>query len=256
SSGEPIEDQFSFLDAVEEVEREKVFDLLKKLHSHSIFIPAKEEEKPAPSLTIVPKPPPAEYDLERDYQFQYLLSRCEVLRVLVEKIDTEKEVTHEERLVLIHTVGYLDHGPEAVNELLKKCLHIEEDFFLKSRLRGNPMSCPKIRARIPHITSRCKCNCQFDPTLNMYPTPLLHIHAMEEKPGWEVLSAQSIQFQNLLTEYMKVAKDIKELSQLKERYEKMMNDFFDQAGIDSLSTPMGTLKRVREGEKVSFILEL
>lgn len=36
------------------------------------------------------------------------------------------------------------------------------------------MSCPKIRKRIPQVTSRLECNCQFDGSGDHYPTPLLH----------------------------------------------------------------------------------
>jgi hypothetical protein len=46
---------------------------------------------------------------------------------------------------------------------------------LQSPLAGNPVSCPKIRKRIPHVTGAVPCNCQFDVQAGQYPNPRLHL---------------------------------------------------------------------------------
>lgn len=75
--------------------------------------------------------------------------------------------------------------------LFARCLHADPALFLKSRLRGHPMSCPKIRARIPHLTSTVDCNCTFDLTTNLYPTPLLHLQALGPPAAAPAVSAWS-----------------------------------------------------------------
>jgi len=37
------------------------------------------------------------------------------------------------------------------------------------------MSCGRIRARIPDVTSRLPCNCPMSPATGSYPMPLLHL---------------------------------------------------------------------------------
>ena len=47
---------------------------------------------------------------------------------------------------------------------------------MKSALSGHPMSCPKIRQRVPQVTRRVKCDCHFPFAPDRYPTPVLHLH--------------------------------------------------------------------------------
>ena len=49
---------------------------------------------------------------------------------------------------------------------------------MQSRLKGNPISCPKIRKRIGHVTRRTKCRCAFEFAPNHYPTPVLHLETL------------------------------------------------------------------------------
>src|SRR5205823_9529374 len=90
-------------------------------------------------------------------------------------VEQHRRLSHEEQLVLIHTLGHLEGGPQAVNYLFSKCLDIGPEKFLKDRLKGNPVSCPSIRKKIGHITRRVPCNCPFDFAPDRYPTPVLHL---------------------------------------------------------------------------------
>jgi hypothetical protein len=94
---------------------------------------------------------------------------------LKKSVDEHRRLSHEEQLVLIHTLGHVEGGPQAVNYLLGKCVDVGPEKLLKDRLKGNPVSCPTIRKRIGHVTRRVPCNCPFDFAPDRYPTPVLHL---------------------------------------------------------------------------------
>jgi hypothetical protein len=104
-----------------------------------------------------------------------LLHCCPVLAQLKRTVAEHRRLNHEEQLVLIHTVGHLEGGPQAVNYLLGKCVDVGPEKLLRGQLRGNPVSCPSIRKKIGHVTRRVDCNCSFDFAPDRYPTPVLHL---------------------------------------------------------------------------------
>lgn len=266
-SGRAYPDQLGFLDQVERAAKQRIYEFIQRFQTAegsriwSEEKPAtpeeegKERAKPSVGLPAVPE----QYDLERDPEFQYLVSRCHVLRSIVEKINQEGEIGNEERIVLTHSVGLLKNGPEAVNALLARCANVDASLFLKSRLRGNPISCPKIRSRVPAITSRVACDCKFDPKTTLYPSPLRHVQEMDRVKATSLVgrTVDSLQFQQMLQEYLKARRQIRELEILMKAYEDRLEEFFTQAGIESVQTPMGTLKRIqKEGEKAVYNLEI
>jgi len=206
---------------------------------------------------------PEEYHPEQDHQLQTLLSRCAVLRILVEQVHRTGRLSHEETQVLIHTLGHLEQGPAAVNDLFERAWQSDPALFLKSRLRGNPMSCPKIRARIPTVTAATDCNCIFDLGTNLYPSPLIHVREAEASLGFvghrslPAVAVDSLEFQNFLQDYLKLRKQLRESQLLLARYEERLAAFFDETGAESVHTTLGELRRERkEGEKSTFVLEL
>ena len=124
-----------------------------------------------------PEPPPSwtEADFQADPRLRHLLLHCPVLAELKRAVDEHRRLSHEEQLVLIHTLGHVEGGPQAVNYLFGKCLDVAPEKFLKDRLKGNPVSCPSIRKKIGHLTRRVDCNCPFDFAPDRYPTPVLHL---------------------------------------------------------------------------------
>jgi hypothetical protein len=106
---------------------------------------------------------------------RHLLDQCPVLAELKHTVDEHRRLSHEEQLVLIHTLGHLEGGPLAVNYLLDKCIDVGPEKRMKDRLKGNPVSCPSIRKKIPHITRRLACNCAFEFAADRYPTPVLYL---------------------------------------------------------------------------------
>lgn len=126
------------------------------------------------------------YDPDADAEFQTLMLRCATLRAVVNQARMDHMLTHDQALVLQHTLGYLHQGVDATNHILQHCPETGTRYYLKNPLRGNPISCARIRARIPGTTSRVNCNCEF-PYLSSYPTPLLHLQG--PPPGEEIAEA-------------------------------------------------------------------
>lgn len=145
--------------------------------------PAQPSEPPAPLVPPLPPPPQwTEADFQLNGPVRHVLQCCPVLAELKRRVDEHRHLTYEEQLVLIHTMGHLESGPLAVNYLLQKCVDVGPDKQMKSRLRGNPMSCATIRRKIPHITSRVPCNCDFSFAPDRYPHPVVHLLTFKETP--------------------------------------------------------------------------
>ncbi len=133
----------------------------------------------ADGMQLPPPPLPApvwtEADFETDPRVHHLLAQCPVLAELKRTVDEHRRLSHEEQLVLIHSLGHLEGGPQAVNYLFDKCVDVGPEKFMKDRLKGNPVSCPSIRKKIPHVTRRIACNCNFEFAEDRYPTPVLYL---------------------------------------------------------------------------------
>jgi hypothetical protein len=122
---------------------------------------------PAPSWTIA--------DFQTNPEVGRILAHCPVLDALREKVERHRRLTHEEQVVLMHSLGHSGAGVLAVNYLLEACVDVPPTVRLQTPLSGNPISCPKIRKRIPHVTGSLPCNCLFDFAPGHYPTPRLHL---------------------------------------------------------------------------------
>ncbi|MBF2053912.1 MAG: hypothetical protein IGS03_10680 [Candidatus Sericytochromatia bacterium] len=141
---------------------------------------------PQPAPAAKPKQPaPAsvqrqwtEADFSLDPELKHVFGHCAVLRALKAQLETHRQLNLNEQLVLIHSLGHLEQGVLAVNYLLARAANVSPEKFLKSRLKGNPVSCVKIRSRIPHITSKVGCKCSFAEAPEQYPTPTLHLHSL------------------------------------------------------------------------------
>lgn len=266
ADGSHIENQLAYLDKIEKVKKEKIYEAIQRLYGASAngaaekpSVAATPSNRTAPAEEAIVLHPLEEYKPGQDMQLQFLLSSCEVLSLLARKIFEEKELTNEERNVLTYVLGHLDRGPEAVNFFLSQTINANPSMFLKSRFQGNPMSCPKIRSKIPQITSKANCNCQFDPRLNMYPTPLLHLQALKA-PGAltaDPAKLSAIKLQQIVKEYIKIKGEMKRLQLLSEGLEKTLIEIFKQNEVQQIPTPMGILKMLTTGEGTpSFIVEI
>ncbi|MDY0171014.1 MAG: CRISPR-associated primase-polymerase type A1, partial [Thermoguttaceae bacterium] len=143
-------------------------------------MPATAVAGPAPPDVA---PPWTEADFEADPRMRHLLSECPVLAELKSQVAKHRRLSHDEQVVLSHTLGHVPGGPQAVNYLLQQCVDVPADALMQSQLKGNPISCPKIRKRIGHLTRRVKCRCAFPFAPNHYPTPVLHLETLRVEPA-------------------------------------------------------------------------
>ena len=160
-----------------------------------------------------PAPAPAwtEADFQADPRFRHLLAHCPVLAELKRTVDEHRRLSHEEQLVLIHTLGHVEGGPQAVNYLLGKCVDVGPEKFLKDRLKGNPVSCPSIRKKIGHVTRRVPCNCPFDFAPDRYPTPVLHLLTLSPEAVAAPPAPAALDLETLARRYAASAVRLEEL---------------------------------------------
>jgi hypothetical protein len=193
-AGAPLIDPFASLRSVRRLPREKLYQIMGQLKSSGAgaSLPQSpssgEREEAGESSPTGPSPPEVapewtEADFEADPRMRQILTHCPVLSELKKQVDQHRRLSHEEQLVLIHSLGHLPGGPQAVNYLLRRCVDVAPEKLLKSPLRGNPVSCPSIRKKIGHVTRRVACICTFEEAPGRYPTPVLHLLGMPVTPS-------------------------------------------------------------------------
>lgn len=268
----PLTDQLGFLETVEKASKRSIYGTIQRMSAPAAISTKTPTRPPAEDLPFdlddqpqtqpqprLPRDVQDSYDMDRDPEFQQLMLKCPVLRYIVDKANRTGAITKDETMALIHSVGHIKNGPDAVNAIFQRCSNADPTLFMKSQLKGNPVSCPKIRLRIPDITSVIPCNCTFDMTVNLYPTPLIHVRGLSgaEKITPLGITVDSLQFQNLVQDYIKLRKQLRETRMLLGKYETRLENFFDEAGVETVQTPIGELRMNRKpGEKAVFSLEI
>jgi len=193
-------------------------------------------------------------NLDSHSQFQIILSKCYAIKQIVDKITTSFQISNQEKLTIMYTLGHLEDGSEVVNALLKKCLNIPPSDYMKSSFSGNPVSCPKIRSRIKELLDLKKCNCQFSDLMNTYPNPLLHLNAKEE--NLSISNIDQVKLKMIIDNYLQTKKELNDLTVKFKKQEQEIIKYFEQAGINEIETSIGKLKKVESDGKISFSLEL
>ncbi len=188
-------DPFATLRSVRRVARQTLFSMIITLKGRQPVPVRGIEEEPseAPEIPAVPLPPtPPESwtaaDFETHPEISHLLRSCAVLAALKEKVDKHRRLSHNEQVVLMHSLGHSRPGVLAVNYLFDSCVDVSASSRLQTPLSGNPISCPRIRKRIPHITGQVDCNCAFGFAPEHYPTPRLHLVNLPKGPEPEKLT--------------------------------------------------------------------
>lgn len=273
--GSQYDDQLSFLESVTKASKRTIYGFIQRISSglspattlrhtevteqppFDIDLEEERSSEPRPGFKQTYEPP---YEIDSDAEFQQLMLKCPTLRFIVDKVNQTSMLSKEETLVLIYSLGHMKHGPEAVNTIFQRCMNADPSLFLKSRLKGNPISCPKIKARIPDVTANVPCDCSFDMSVNLYPTPIIHLRSLGGMKSSETplgLTVDSLQFQNLIQDYVKLRKQLRETQLLLKRYEENLRTFFEDAGVDSVETPIGELRfQKKETGEISFVLEI
>lgn len=199
------------------------------------------------------------YDPAADARLNRILSRCALMASVVEKARSTGELSYDEQLCVVHVLGHLDTGVQAVNHILHLLSAPSPDLFLKSRLRGNPASCAKLRARLlPGAGEETVCACDFGENPETYPNPVLHLSGWAPPAGApaEPLREHTLQVQGLIRRYLDLRERLRLVQNDFTAVEKSLLALFAEQGVDALPTPMGTLRAVaREGAPPRLVLE-
>jgi hypothetical protein len=180
ADGRPMNDPWSYLRQVRRHRREEILDAMARMRTSPGSTKGDPAEDDAANDRPRPAPLPAvesfnEADFSTHPELLAITRGCAVVRTLVERGLERRRLTHDEQMVLRHVLGHRAIGLLAANYVFRRCPEIGPETLLQSVLTGNPMSCPKIRKRVPDVTNRVPCNCQFPTRQDHYPTPLLHL---------------------------------------------------------------------------------
>jgi len=192
--GTPEPDPFGALRRQPKVARERLHAAIVRLKAEAPAVApaaggrgdeadAASEHRARAAAPAPPAPPPAwtAADFETNPEIAHLLARCPVLDALKSKVEKHRRLTHDEQVVLMHALGHSGSGVLAVNYLLDACVDAPAGARLQTPLSGNPISCPKIRKRIPAVTGSVPCNCDFSFAPDHYPTPRLHLLTLSKE---------------------------------------------------------------------------
>ena len=161
--GQEYSDQEGFLQRVQQVERQAFEQAVSRL----VAPPAQGGATGS-----------AETLREAFPEYEALFKGCPVLVALMEKAVVTHHLTHDERLVLKCILGHLDEGGHRlIHGIIGHCLDYSETITQQQieRTPPSPISCPRIRQRLPEVTSTVNCACVFDLPEGGYPSPLLHL---------------------------------------------------------------------------------
>lgn len=173
--GEIPDDPWRLLAQVRRHRHDEIMEVFSRLRAGDAGHRASSTDGPQLAPPTPAEPDFVASDFQSNPDLRRVLSGCAVLRTLVERGLTTRRLNHDEQIVVRHTIGHLPIGVAAVNYVFRRCPEVGPEHHLKSVLGGNPISCPKIRKKIPQVTSKLPCNCHFGDHLDHYPTPNLHL---------------------------------------------------------------------------------
>lgn len=241
TDGRPLGRPFEALRGAPRLQRAQVEALYAAVREHPLgpdegaSLGGGAQAQAAELVTTVPEGPA--YDLAQDDEVSWLRARCGVLNEIIGRAETRKHLTNREREVLTYTLGHATRGAEAVNAVLAGVLNVDRSALLKSPLRGNPTSCPKIRSRLPDIAAAVGCRCRFDVPAS-YPHPMLHLlHVRGRKQVAERGEAlKPAEIERLVRDWFKIAQDVERLTALRSEVERALRAAIERSGPLQLAT--------------------
>ena len=189
--------------------------------------------------------------------FQRLLRCCPILAELVSKATMGRILRREEKVVLFYTVGWLEQGPEILQECFQACPDYQYESVRRqaARLKGHPMSCVKIRELVPETTSVLNCNCSFDLRGGKYPSPLLHVHPHMVPAAQTFVIPEDLSLREAARRYVALRLHREESEKALQRLEKILEKGFTRKGLSSMRLDQFNLLRVDEGNDVIWKME-
>ena len=229
--GQEYSDQEGFLENIQQVERNNFEQAVSRL----VVAPGEGGAAEAPQ------------DLKEAFpEYEALFKGCPVLVALMEKAVVTHHLTHDERLVLKCVLGHLgDGGRRLIHGIVGHCLDYSESITQQQieRTPPSPISCPKIRQRLPEVTSTVNCACVFDLPEGGYPSPLLHID-----PAFTAgRSHNADRHGSLVDRYVNLRRDYQRMGRELAQLEDDLRYALNSAGQDELRAGGWILRRDGEG---------
>lgn len=230
----PVRDPWHLLRTSPRMTQEQIFDVLDRVRD--LPIPDQPDDLPQDALPRPSSQPDrplfTEANFDQDNEVGALKRRCPVLEKIIEKGLEERRLSHDEQVVLRHTMGHIPAGVLGVNYVFQRCPEVPPSQFLQTPLSGNPMSCPKIRKRIPELTSSVKCHCKFTVNPDHYPTPVLHVQEARARgeiaEGAPKAGARVELAEDLARTYVHLDEKLK---RLQSEYDEVQKRFVDALGL-------------------------
>ena len=198
--GQAYEDQLLFIEKVRVIRRDQIQHFLKR-----------PDRKLAPTHT------------GRNESLEKIETKCAVVAEIIRKARSGRNLRSEEKVVIYFTLGFLQDAERILHDLFEACPDYRPQKVDRviSRLRTNPISCPKIRMLLPELTAYLTCNCAFKAPAGGYPSPLLHT-------GLRPISTKTMEEPAAYTEiarrYDFVCRRIGELTKEKEDLQRRLGD--------------------------------
>lgn len=256
--GQAIADWEGYLNARAHTPISQVFRAIEALKATHLPTapPPGEEVLPEAAPQLAPPPvqlPWTEADFETRPAVAHLFSSCAVLRALKKRVDKYKQLSQDEVLILRHSLGHLPEGVRAFNYLLARCGNVAPEQFLQSPLAGNPVSCVKIRKRIPEMTAQLPCACDFGFARDHYPTPTLHLRTLPADINPQAPPPEDLE--TLARRYATLQRRITELEKERGLLGNALAERLHSQAEPVLSLPEGTWRWVQQDEVGELIWE-
>ncbi|MBM4330714.1 MAG: tetratricopeptide repeat protein [Deltaproteobacteria bacterium] len=164
-----------------------------------------------------------------------LEKNCPVIGEIKRKAGSGRMLSHEEKMVVFFTVGFLKDDFRVLHSILEPCPDYRPKKVdrLASRLKSNPISCPKIRELLPETTAYLPCNCSLTVPEGGYPTPLLHVNpGLVPVKEADTISPSSLE--ELMKRYRYLLDRIDELRREKEKLELLLQEFSNSDRIEEI----------------------
>ena len=229
--GQEYSDQEGFLQRIQQVEREAFEQAVSRL------VAPPEQGGAAGS---------AETLREAFPEYEALFKGCPVLVALMEKAVVTHHLAHDERLVLKCILGHLgEGGHKLIHSIIGHCLDYSETITQQQidRTPPYPISCPKIRQRLPEVTSTVNCACVFDLPEGGYPSPLLHLDSTFTRGR----SQSADRHGQLVDKYVNLRRDYQQVGRELAQLEDDLNYALNAADRDELRAGGWILRRDDEG---------
>jgi tetratricopeptide (TPR) repeat protein len=202
--GIPPEDQLSFFKKITPFKENLLSEFISTLHF---------------------KPKTVSYSAE----VEILRKKCHLLDYVIKKAEAGKQLTREEKLSLVLTIGFLERGKEVLHQILSQTpdyTYTKIENLLKN-LPPHPVSCLKLELWLKEISVFEPCRCIFGEKLkDRYPSPLLHIKK-ELVPAYTEIAYKIRSIKDLVKQYLKQKEKL-------DYFEILIKNYLKTQGLSTL----------------------